>query len=620
MKRILALILMLTLVTAVFAGCGDKKTASNGDIYDFAVNEEGNKVDDSSDLPDWKGKKLDLTIWYAQGTGALNKDKKAETPVVADELYRVTGVRFDEKTSFDNGGELMDAKISRVIASGDWPDIIVNSEVAIQERLIEEDMIYDLTDLIPKYMPNLQKLIDLGGENPFFKSERDDGKIYSFPILTNINYAFPDLDPTIAARVTVPTDPAGFVYVRDDILKMIYPEAKTQKEIEEMYVKNGSFTEEEVLDVSFKTKEEFFDFLYKVKELGIKEGNREVFPIYVYDGIDNWSLLSLLSGHLWGYNSKSLGLNYFTYYDKESKKVEYMFKQPFFKDILKKWTKLVQDGVAEPDSLINNRATFETNANSGLYAVLYGQALPDQNVLNAAGKTFQYRKVYLDIPLNYDKFVFSKTYSSGDKYSIVKSDKIKEEDLPQILRFFDFMLSEAGQKLHWWGPRSAGLFTEDENGTRKYKDPALEQELVYDAAKDVTYKYGLTASTWPGYPAVHSRYNAKLVYDLAPKASVANKYFSLGMFRQPELTISKAANVWEFPRYGVEAADKFWSARQGFETELTKVFTAKNNKEFEKLYDAMIKNAERNGLTDKALKDMNKAYKELNKEYMQNLK
>lgn len=618
MKKLLALLMALVLFACVFTGCGDKTNVSEGEIVDFAVNEEGNKVEDSSDLPDWTGKKIPLTIWYAQGTSSSKKDKKATEDVVNPEIYRVTGVKFDEESSFDNNGELMDAKISKIIASDEWPDVIVNSERAILERLIEEDMIYDLTELIPKYMPNLQKLLEQGGDNPFYKSERLDGKLYSFPVYSATSYSTPDLDPNLMARVETPVDPAGFVYVRDDILKQIYPDASTQKEIEQKFVENGSFTEDEILDVSFKSREEFFDFLYKVKDLGVKEGNREVYPIYVAEGIDNWSLLSLLSGHLWGYNTKSIGNNYFTYWDKESGQIEYMFKQPFFKDILQQWTKLVQDKVASPDSLVDSRATFEENLNNGMYAVLYGTSLPDQNVLNAAGKNFGYRKVYIDIPMNYDKYIFAKTNTSGDKFSIVKSDKIKEEDLPQILRFFDFMLSDAGLKLAWWGPRSAGLFTE-ENGVRKFVDKQLESEVVYDAPKDLMYKYNINNSCWPGYPMGSSRYNPKLIYDLKPQATMTEKYFSLGTVRKMEITTSSNGNLWEFPSVGVESANTFWSARQSFETAMTKIFTATNDSEFEKYYNDMIAIAERNGLTDDALTEMNEGFEILNSDYMDNL-
>ncbi|MBQ8588236.1 MAG: hypothetical protein IJ454_02485 [Clostridia bacterium] len=621
MKKYLALLLAVVIALSCLAGCGDKdKEAATGGSSDVAVNELGNTVEDSSDLPDWEGKKLDLRMWWGQGTSSIAKNNKPTKDVVWPEIYRVTGVRFTED-SFDNGGELMDAKISKIIAANDWPDIVVNPEAAVLEKMIDADMVYDLTDLIPKYMPNLTKLIELGGDTPIFKSEREDGKLYYLITsagANSVDYLDPDIDPALLARVKVPVEPIDYVYVRDDILTKLYPNAKTQDEIEELYMKNGKFTKEEILDVTFKSKEEFFDFLYDIKELGVKEGNREVYPFYVADGIDNWSLLAHM-GSLYGYNMNKQSCNYFTYWDKETDQIEYMFKQPFFKQVLKDWTKLVQDDIASPDSLIDNRAAFEEKVNNGQYAVLYGQAVPDQNVMNAAGKPYKYRKVYIDIKPNSDKFLFSKTNSAGTAKFVILKNTIKEEDLPQVLRFFDFMISEAGQKLAYWGPRSAGLFTE-ENGVRKFVDKKLEAESVYDEPNEMKIYYNLESQAWPIYPTATSLHQPKLVYDFEPRKTMANKYFSMGTVEVPELTYSKAGNIWEFDTYGVEGVSKFWAARQSFENALTKIFIAKNDKEFESLYKEMIATAERNGLTDKTLKEINTAFKEINADYMDNLK
>ena len=53
---------------------------------------------------------------------------------------------------------------------------------------------------------------------------------------------------------------------------------------------------------------------------------------------------------------------------------------------------------------------------------------------------------------------------------------------------------------------------------------------------------------------------------------------------------------------------------------MTKVLTAANDEEFEKLYADMVATAERNGLTDATLEEINTAWVEkLNKDYMQNV-
>jgi len=611
--KYLSLVLVVVMLATALSACKkeEKETTQYG-LSDVAVNELANTVEDSSDLPEWEGKKLELRMWYGAGTGSLNRNNEATNDVVIPEIFRVTGVKFTED-SFDNGGELMDAKIGKIIAGNNWPDIVMNPEKAVLDKMIAEDMVYDLTELITKYCPNLMAMNEIDKENPILKSNRKDGKLYTIFSQVPIDYLCPDLEPALLARVKKPVDPIGYVYVRDDVLKMLYPKAKSQDEIEALYMKNGKFTKEEILDITFKTKDDFFDFLYDIKKLKIKENGREVFPTYAFDGIDNWSLLTVM-GFLYGHPST---VNYFTYWDKETDRVEYMFKQPFFKEILKDWTKLVQDEIASPDSLIDKRSVFEEKISNGQYAVLYGQALPEQNVLNASNKAFRYRKVYIDIPIKDEKFVFNQTRSGPNNFAILKKN-VEEEDLPQILRFFDFMVSETGQKLAYWGPRSAGLFTE-ENGIRKFVDKELENEVVYDEAGENKQYYNLEAQAWPLYPMCESIHQPKLVYDLEKKASLANKYFAMGTVEIPKRVETQAPQIWTFDAYGVKGATSFWLARQSFEDAIIKILISKNEKEFNKHYNAMVKLAERNGLTDETLKEMNEVFKVINEKYMDNL-
>jgi tyrosyl-tRNA synthetase len=333
MKRFLALFLSMVMLSVAFTGCGkkDELTGAGEKGGGIAFNEMGNMVDDSSDIPDWTGKKLELKMWFGQGTACVRRQKKAENDVVTPELFRLTGVKYDEVNSFDNGGESMGAKVSKILASGDWPDIVINGERSVLEKMIESDMLYDLTDLMSKYCPNIMAMAERSGKNNYITTERQDGKIYHFPVqMMSYEYVAPELTNIELSKVSPVPDPIGYVYVRDDILKKIYPNAKTQQEIEELYLSNGKFTKEEILDVPLNSKEDFFDFLYKINELGMTEGNRKVYPFYVADGLDNWSLLANL-GNLYGYNlNRGADCNYFTYWDKETKRVEYI---PFLREV-----------------------------------------------------------------------------------------------------------------------------------------------------------------------------------------------------------------------------------------------------------------------------------------------
>ena len=480
-------------------------------------------------------------------------------------------------------------------------------------------MLWDLTELIPEYMPHLQALMDKGD---FLKSTREDGKIYEIELAPNITYAYPDMPQELIARNSMPASDRSYVFVRDDILKKIKPEAYTQEELVEIFDKNGKFTEEEILNAAFNSKEEFFDFLRAVKALGLKAGNREIYATYAFSGSDNWDFVTYLAGGLNGYNViGGTQNNYFSYFDVESEKVEYMFKQEYFKTILKELTELVQEDIISSDSLIDNRAAFEEKCATGQYAVIYGGGMPDLTTLNNNAKEYgyQYRKVILNIPYNTDKYLPMKnTIGGGYSYGFLKN-KISAEQLPQVLRFFDFMLTDVGQKLVQWGPKSAGLFEETEDGNRKYTNRELEDALLRGGDKQIVYDYGLQCSTWPTVPAAVNKWAPIYIYDFKPTVATMNNFFATGIFDTQEVFQGTDPSVFRFTAF-IEETNTFWSARTAFETALTKIFTAKDDAEFEKLYGDMVAVAERNGLTDETLEQMNDSWvNNVNKNDMQNV-
>ena len=57
MKKLLTVLLACLLSLSVFSGCGPKEEIEETASSDVAVNELADTVEDSSELPDWTGKK-----------------------------------------------------------------------------------------------------------------------------------------------------------------------------------------------------------------------------------------------------------------------------------------------------------------------------------------------------------------------------------------------------------------------------------------------------------------------------------------------------------------------------------------------------------------------------------
>ena len=85
MKKVLALVLALVVMATALVGCGDntvEKSEGNFTDVDYKVNEEAVKFEDSSDMPDWTGNQLELTMWYANGSYSGKKNNISTDDVV----------------------------------------------------------------------------------------------------------------------------------------------------------------------------------------------------------------------------------------------------------------------------------------------------------------------------------------------------------------------------------------------------------------------------------------------------------------------------------------------------------------------------------------------------------
>ncbi len=639
LTKICSLILAMVMIVTVFAGCTkDKTTPSNTPAAEetpapeattapnLAYYDMYDTVQDSSDLPDWTGKQLKLKVWYTHGTG----DAKRLTPemdVVSPEAKRVTGVELDKDTSFDNGGNENTVKLGMLNAANDWPDIAFMSGIGAFKDMLAAGKVYDLTEAIQKYAPNLAKRMpfDLF---PKIKDEitnyNQTGETFTFPLLLGEpDKSLKKLDPSFVSP-NAQNGPNGFnwIWVRDDLLKKLYPSAKTQNEIDDLYVKNGKFSKEDIYDVPVKTKEDFYKLLYDMQALikaeGIQENGKPVQVSYAFGGGDNWSALTQLFTNL---NRIPANNNYFTYYDKEAKSVQFMFQQDFFKQGVLELNKLVRDKVMDPNSLLENNASHLENLNNGQYAVAYLYDTPDESVLKAAGKSFRYRKLWLDSPVNTDKFI-APAGPIGNNYNIaIFKDSVAEEDVPQIIRYLDYMISEVGEKMYTWGPRSAGLF-EEKDGKRTFKDKDLEDAMVYNKDNGSSVKYNLNntrlgstsgyGNAWPYYPTYmwgNSTVAPLYTYEKVRSPGDALAFFDPGNLpgnTQAEMSTTLKADtaVWVF--FGpVAAANEFWKGRDALEKTLTKTMAAKDDAQFEELWKTFQDQATASGATPETLKAIN---------------
>jgi len=263
---------------------------------------------------------------------------------------------------------------------------------------------------------------------------------------------------------------------------------------------------------------------------------------------------------------------------------------------------------------------FKEKLNNGRYIVCYGSYYPSEAAL---GGKYAYRKVYCNFPsVDESKFLYNDyDYTKNHKITFFKSS-LDEEQLVQVLRMIEFVATEVGQKLMYWGPKSAGYYTEHEDGTLTYNDEAVKQQMIMPSkyGNDKIIKMGLgygTNSAWPGKIYINTtKYDPKAMY--ASEMETWSGAYDGARIKKQILTPSVAPNIYDSKSLEkLPEVQRFWNARNGFEDALLKVFAASSDAEFEELYQKMVKYADDNGLTDKAYEEYTELYKnELNKSYM----
>ncbi len=614
-KKIICTVSVLTMVLSLATGCKSNGKNNSSVKFDDSKIVDYNGYKDSEDIPDWDGEKLKLVLWSrASETQDTTIGKTSQYNSVAKEAERVTGVSLDDKNSFDNAGGSADSRIAKMIATNNYPDVA--NGIPDITNLVQKKVLFRLDEYIKKYAPTVYKLF--GPDSKVYGDEwkrqmNTYGGVYSFSMsgvtgtvrdIAELDGNYDLTDEQLRSVSGVGTSPYASFYIREDILKELYPNAKTTADLDKIFKEKGEFTKEEIFDVPLNSPEDFINLTYKVKDVLAKKGEKETSVLYTHTGTDNWPILTAAGG-IMGYNA-----NYFSYWDKETKQIKYTFKEDWFKDVLKTWNQLIRDGVASKEALIDTSGAFNEKLTAGKYAIAFTEP---------TSSDYKYRRVWVKYAYDQDKFVTFKTSDAMLMRISIFNQNINEEQLKQTLRYFEFMASDPGQKITYWGPKSLGLYEEDSDGNLRYTDKDLEKEMLNGGTTDQRRKYGFS-NYWPspmGVPA--SKYAPKLFYT---DVSSYSEIYSPAVYERVESITGVSADIYtNVFTSRIESVKKFWSARQGFEDAMQAIFASADDKTFEANYKTMIDYAVSNGLTDETLKECNDLYeKELNKDYMKYLK
>ncbi len=596
-------VVLAVMFSFVYMSC-DVDNRGPGDIIDSAYqwattgNYDGTAVMDSSAIANYSGanKDFELIAWNTKGSGNYKTYASSED-VVSPEIKRITGVSINKKDSFDNKGNTAASRYNNLLTTGQ------KMHIAYGTDWLEKEDVWDLTDLVDEYCPTIKARMPSYVWNNENVNGGQKGKVYGIPYgLYSISLTAVDPLADIQKSIMFShlNDSCPYVLVREDILKDAYPQALTTADIDRIYAEQGYFTEEQLFDVDIKSAREFREvFLPKIKK-AINDGgekyeinaNRKVTPMLVTAGsdYDTWDFMGKLVPYLVGGGANSMNTN-MSYWDVSTQKIESMLYQDFYKNEVYEWAKMVNNGtIVSKTGMTTVHSTLQSELNSGYYAVGYlSSSMPSGNVCTWKGERINYRKVYLNIPVDTSRFMYC-----GFGEAVVNSvkffkDEINRDELAQLLRWLDFQCSRTADKLFAWGPDGANaLFnTDQETGMRTYKDSDLDNQMVFSTAMmgDKVQKYSLSNGTveaanaiFPFYYQAGSIYHPKSTYDLSSLTGLASSYYSSAAVlkdKQKEfvgLKLNPSIHVWTDSNLsGIKAV---WGKRLNIEDDLKQLLIA----------------------------------------------
>jgi len=604
-------------------------------------------VSDTSDLPDWQGETLEVNIWCAGGTDQIF-GKISDTNVTFKEFERVTGVKFVVEDCYGNGGESVDSMMPKVVASKNYPTMVWGWNIDAQmNEMYENGLLVDLTPYYENgYLDQLDYWAPFDNETMdtvlYSKMRSPDGALYKLPAVKDMTgywdatkYYPAEYDLDFFKSTKSPQDQAGLysvqcIMVRDDILQALYPNALSYDDIVEIYLDKGTFTEEQIYDIGLESPEDFYEMLADIKDL-LASGDykalngKQMEVTYGPDSEwDNFDWMTYLPRAVKGW---AINVDYFitgdhTATDGNILKRAYCTDE--YVEYMRELNALVQADIISKNSLVDNHAAWNEKILNGHYAVVYASYSPSYEKIDSQGEGWHYRPIWINNDTSASQFGGFGTVNVAQNYAIFR-DAVTDEELEQLIHAMNYLYSKVGINNFYWGPRSAGLFVENADGTRSFVDKEIEACMVYQEDNGSDVYYGLLAptSTNPtfrfgpigtmGSIMMAPNYFAKP--EMMKTASRAVDFFNPGILPgksvvENQIQVNVGSAIYGSDGMAMEGIKTFWAARAGFEAQIKKVIASPDfEAELQELFDY----CEENAMTEETAKAWNDKWVEMNK-------
>jgi len=545
---------------------------------------------------------LELTVWETQGTDYALREQPDEN-VVGDWLIEKTNVEVTNM--YGNGGGQWDTKLTKLVAGGNLPDIVhcgAGQGPSHFAKLQELDLIWELTpEILKEYAPNVWNRIP----QRLWDKMTVNGKILGIPYFIDATKeSQPDATEEDVSFINdtkvIPFNDMTFnneqsLWIRDDILKKFFPEAKTYDELVKILEEKGEPIGDYLLDIPIESTEEFIKFMYDIRDLGLKENGKTVYA-FGYSGGDNWEALSWLGADMYGYK----GHYYTGTWNDVKQKMEIPLVGPMIRQAAKTQNEMINDKVIDMESLAHTSAIYSEKVLNGQYAIVpinlvgFPDAINKQ--LKENGKKFSYRPFITKVPAleGYGAYKEETTWAE----SVCLLNTLTEEELHKVLNWINVQFSDEYEEVLNWGPKELGLYTE-KDGVRTFVDDRFNKYFIDGDSEALELKEtkglgGVSAHRTNGLFSFrvsdYSRWTPCIVARKNPltPSSISGFKFKSDSEHVKNVKVYPPCQIWSSIYAEIPEVVSFWAEREQWEGKFKLALAAKKN-EFDDKWDSAVK-------------------------------
>lgn len=284
-------------------------------------------------------------------------------------------------------------------------------------------------------------------------------------------------------------------WFRDDILKQVYPQAKTEKELKELALsKGGEITAEDIMDIPMNNLDDLLTYMRAVKDLGLVENGKPIIPGHIHKEVSmdamRWSLYTAANFY-WG-ETAGVVPETRTY-------IDYSFA-PGWKEYLRFINTAFNEGLFGQEYFTQKMDQADAKIVNGEYAIINWWSPVDGNrdkVKQEGTQDYGWRLYPIfDVPLlqeyqdRRETCLVIRNISNAKAFN---ASKVTEDMIPQLLNWLDWNYSEEAQILRFWG--TPNMYT-GEGENRRFTEEFKDVETYFlsgqmDSTKKDAWYYGL---------------------------------------------------------------------------------------------------------------------------------